>query len=100
MVAALQGGSSWRPEPLAGIPDTPILLFGVPDKCSFLLKAKNTELREQEDEVPAEPELHKVQETLPGVAWICCTWAFGIFVWMWERDFGPSVGFLNHLLCV
>lgn len=73
-MAALQGGSCWRPEPLAGITDTPILLFGVADKCSFLLKAKNTELREQEDEVPAEPELHKVQETLPGVAWLCCTW--------------------------
>lgn len=60
------------PEPLAGIPDTPILLFGVADKCSFLLKAKNMELREQQDEVPAEPDLLKVQETLPGAAWLCC----------------------------
>lgn len=72
-MAALQGGSSSRPEPLAGITDTPILLFGVADKCSFLLKAKNTELREQEDKAPAEPELHKVRETLPGVARLCCT---------------------------
>lgn len=84
-MAALQGGSSSGPEPLAGITDTPILLFGVADKCSFLLKAKNTELREQEDEVPAELELHKVQETLPGVAWLCCTW---LLASLWEGDFG------------
>ena len=46
---------------LTEIPNTPIFLFGVADKCIFLHKAKNTRMREQENELPLEQKLHKVQ---------------------------------------
>lgn len=45
------------------IPNTPIFLFGVADKCSFLLKAKNTKMREQQNKLPLEQKLRKEQWT-------------------------------------
>lgn len=63
VVAALQmeGCSSPGRNHFTEITDTPIFLFGVPDKCIFLLKAKNTEMREQECKLPPEQKLHKAQ---------------------------------------
>lgn len=54
---------SWSPgrNRLTEIANTPIFLFGVADKCIFLLKAKNTRMREQGNKLPSEQKLHKVQ---------------------------------------